>query len=70
MSGQWIGGTGKYRWYRFPLGEAIVLGIGNELNGGVIVSLQLREDATTITKPVDVKVRYANVDDADKGSRA
>lgn len=64
MSGQWISGTGKYRWYRFPLGEAVHLTVGTELNGGVIVSLQLREDARTVTKPVDVKVRYAHSEDA------
>ena len=56
--GVWIGGTGRMRYYRLPLGEAVTLNLGQEFNGGIIEGISLRTDAPTPTKPVDVRVRY------------
>lgn len=62
MRGEWIGGTGKERWYRIPLGEAVLLNLGQEFNGGVIEALILRADPSLLTKPVDVRVYYATAE--------
>lgn len=60
--GEWIGGTGKERWFRVPLGEGVLLNLGQEFNGGVIEALIVRGDSRLLSKPVDVRVYYANAD--------